>query len=251
MNPAAALTAENFSVISIFMQADWIVRSVMILLASASIWSWTIIISKFMRFTTINREADTFEATVGSGRSLGEVAADAGDNPPQPLPRMLQAALHEWREARAKGSLNDIQIGLLIQRIDRGLDNIAANEMRRVENGLGSLAIVATSSPFIGLFGTVWGIMTAFQAIAIQRNTNLAVVAPSIAEALFATALGLVAAIPAYVAYNKFSVDAGKFAGRLESFADELTSAVTRRLGEKAGPQPVQTTARAPVAEER
>jgi biopolymer transport protein TolQ len=121
--------------------------------------------------------------------------------------------------------------------------------MRRVENGLGSLAIVATASPFVGLFGTVWGIMTAFQAIAIQRNTNLAVVAPSIAEALFATALGLIAAIPAYIAYNKFTVDAGKFQGRLDSFADELTSAVTRRLGEK--PAPAAAASRAPEPLER
>jgi len=251
MNPDAALTAESFSAISIFMQADWVVRFVMVLLAGASIWSWTIIINKFYRFSVINREAEAFEDAVGSGRSLEEVAANAGEKPTQVLPRMLQAALHEWREARGRGVMNETQINLLLQRIDRGLDNIAATEMRRVENGLGSLAIVATSSPFIGLFGTVWGIMTAFQAIAIQRNTNLAVVAPSIAEALFATAMGLVAAIPAYVAYNKFSVDAGKFSGRLDSFADELTAAVTRRLGDKAGGPAASAPASATSREER
>jgi biopolymer transport protein TolQ len=144
---------------------------------------------------------------------------------------MLSTALGEWKEARAKSPLNDTQTALLIQRIDRGLDSIIAREARRVEEGLGTLAIVATASPFVGLFGTVWGIMTAFQAIAVQRNTNLAVVAPAIAQALFATAIGLAAAIPAYIAYNKYSTDAGRFTARLEAFADDLAAAVTRRLG--------------------
>jgi biopolymer transport protein TolQ len=121
-------------------------------------------------------------------------------------------------------------VALLISRIDRVLDSIIARESQRVEDGLGSLAIVATASPFIGLFGTVWGIMHSFQAIALERNTNLSVVAPSIAEALFATAMGLLAAIPAYIFYNKFSTDAGKFSGRLEGFADDLSTAVARRL---------------------
>jgi biopolymer transport protein TolQ len=157
----------------------------------------------------------------------------------------LQAALHEWREARAKGMLNETQTALLIQRIDRALDSIISRETRRIEDGLGTLAIVATASPFVGLFGTVWGIMTAFQAIAVQRNTNLTVVAPAIAEALFATAIGLAAAIPAYIAYNKYSTDAAKFAGRLENFADELSAAVTRRLGERlSGAAPSTTEAR-------
>jgi len=113
------------------------------------------------------------------------------------------------------------------------LDSVVARESQRVEDGLGSLAIVATASPFVGLFGTVWGIMTAFQAIAIQKNTNLSVVAPSIAQALFATAVGLATAIPAYIAYNKFSTDAGKYAARLEGFADDLVTAIQRRLAER------------------
>jgi biopolymer transport protein TolQ len=115
------------------------------------------------------------------------------------------------------------------------MDSVIAQEGRRIESGLGLLAIVATSSPFIGLFGTVWGIMTAFQAIAVQRNTNLTVVAPSIAHALFATAIGLIAAIPAYIAYNKFSTDTAKFVGRLEAFADDLAAALNRRLMERLG----------------
>ena len=134
------------------------------------------------------------------------------------------------RPAAANAAADGAHAALLIQRIDRQLDAAIAREGRRVEEGLGTLAIVATASPFIGLFGTVWGIMTAFQAIAIQKNTNLSVVAPSIAQALFATAIGLAAAIPAYIAYNKFSTDAGRFTGRLESFADDLAAAVARRL---------------------
>jgi biopolymer transport protein TolQ len=146
---------------------------------------------------------------------------------------MLQGALREWRDARNKGLASDTQAAFLIQRIDRVLDAAIARESARVEDGLSSLAIVATASPFVGLFGTVWGIMNAFQSIAILKNTSLAVVAPSIAQALFATAIGLLAAIPAYIAFNRFSADAAKFAGRLEGFADDLSTAIQRRLAEK------------------
>ena len=223
------LDANSFSAINLFLRADWVVRGVMIGLALASFWSWTIILDKLVRFTALNGAANRFEEEVASGRSLEDVAADAGERPSSPLPRMLQAALREWREARSRGAASDTQAALLIQRVDRVLDAIVAREGAKAEDGLGVLAIVATASPFVGLFGTVWGIMNAFQAIAIQKNTNLSVVAPSIAEALFATAIGLVAAIPAYIAYNKFSTDAGKFSGRLESFADDLSTAIARR----------------------
>jgi biopolymer transport protein TolQ len=232
MDPAA-VTPESFDFVSIFMSADWVVKLVMIGLALASLWSWTIILDKLFKFSKLNREADRFEDAVASGRSLEEVAADAGERPTHALPRMLQGALKEWREARAKGATSEGQVAFLIQRIDRHLDTTIARESARVESGLGVLAIVATASPFIGLFGTVWGIMRAFQAIAIQKNTSLAIVAPSIAEALFATAIGLVAAIPAYVAYNAFSTSAGKYAARLEGFADDLSTAIQRRLAER------------------
>ena len=237
MDPAAAITPESFSPIHLFLHADWVVKSVLVGLAFASLWSWAVIIDKAFRFVALGRAADRFEDEVSSGRPLEEVAAGAGEAPRHALPRMLQAALREWRGARDKGLLaagrEDAQAAFLVQRIDRVLDSAVARESQRVENGLGSLAIVATASPFIGLFGTVWGIMTAFQAIAIQKNTNLSVVAPSIAQALFATAVGLGAAIPAYIAYNKFSTDAGKFAARLEGFADDLVTAIQRRLAER------------------
>jgi biopolymer transport protein TolQ len=225
----SVLTSDNFSILAVFLRADWVVKGVMIGLALASLWSWTVIIDKLCRFFALNREADAFELKIGSGRSLDEVAAEAGDRPRQAMPRMLQSAIRDWRDAR-KGALDDSQAGFLLMRVDRGMDNIVARESARIEEGLSSLAIVATASPFIGLFGTVWGIMHAFQAIAQEKNTSLSVVAPSIAQALFATAVGLAAAIPAYIAYNKFSTDAGKFTDRLEGFADELSAAIARRL---------------------
>jgi biopolymer transport protein TolQ len=237
MDPAATITPESFSLIHLFLRADWVVKAVLLGLAFASLWSWAVIIDKLFRMGALNRDANRFEDEVGSGRSLEDIAAEAGEAPRHALPRMLQAALREWRDARAKGLLvagqADAQAAFLIQRIDRVLDSAVARESQRVEEGLGSLAIVATASPFIGLFGTVWGIMNAFQAIAIQKNTSLAVVAPSIAQALFATAIGLVAAIPAYIAFNKFSTDAAKFSGRLEGFADDLSTAIQRRLAER------------------
>ncbi len=245
---AAPLTAASFTPWAMFLHADWVVKLVMIGLAVASLWSWAVIIDKAFRFAALNRHAGLFEETVSSGRALEEIAAEAGDRPRQALARMLQAALHEWRESRGRGPLSDAQTALLISRIDRGLDSVIAKETRRVEDGLGLLAIVATASPFIGLFGTVWGIMTAFQAIAVQRNTNLTVVAPSIAHALFATAMGLIAAIPAYIAYNKYSTDASKFVGRLEAFADDLGNAVTRRLGDRMAGTPAPTPAPGPAS---
>ena len=233
MDPSAAVSPESFSLVHQIVHADWVVKLVMAGLAIASLWSWTVIFDKTFRFSRLNREADRFEDAVGSGRSLEDVAAEAGDRPRHALPRMLQGALREWRDARAKGLSSESQAAMTIQRIDRVLDTIIARESQRVEEGLGILAIVATASPFIGLFGTVWGIMSAFQSIAIQKNTNLAVVAPAISEALFATAIGLVAAIPAYVAFNAFSTKAGKFTARLEGFADDLSTAIQRRLAEK------------------
>ena len=234
MDPAAAITPESFNFLTLFLRADWVVKLVMVGLGVASLASWAIILDKTFRFAALNRQADRFEDAVASGRSLEDVAADAGERPRHALPRMLQGALREWREARAKGQATDSQAAFLIQRIDRVLDTTIARESARVEEGLGALAIVATASPFVGLFGTVWGIMQAFQAIAIQKNTSLAIVAPSIAEALFATAIGLVAAIPAYIAFNAFSTAAGKYTGRLEGFADDLSTAIQRRLSERA-----------------
>ena len=228
----STLTSDNFSIIAVFLRADWVVKAVLIGLIAASLWSWTVIIDKLVRFAVLNRDADQFEEKVSSGRALDDIAAESGEAPTQAMPRLLQLAIRTWREGR-RGSMDENQAAFLMQRIDRGMDAIVARESARVEQGLSSLAIVATASPFVGLFGTVWGIMHAFQSIAAQKNTSLSVVAPSIAEALFATAVGLAAAIPAYIAYNKFSADAGKFADRLGDFADDLAAAIARRLSER------------------
>ena len=230
--------ASMMNPVELFMTADWVVKTVMIGLAAASIWSWTIIIDKAVRFTALNRQADEFEKAVQSGRSLEEVSAQAGPEPDHALPRMLAIALSDWREARQRGALNEHQGDLLMVRIDKAMNSLIARESQRIENGLGVLSVVATASPFIGLFGTVWGIMNAFDRIAAAGNTNLTTVAPAIAEALFATAIGLAAAIPAYIAFNAFSVSAGKFTGRLEAFADDLQSAIARRLGAPSAPPP-------------
>jgi len=232
MDPSA-VTPDSFNFLTLFMRADWVVKAVMVGLALGSLWSWAVILDKWFRFAALNREADRFEKDVGLGQSLEDIAAQAGERPRHALPRMLQAALREWRDSRARPTSSEGQTAFLVQRIDRVLDAIIARESARVEDGLGLLAIVATASPFVGLFGTVWGIMHAFQAIAIQKNTNLAVVAPAIAEALFATAIGLIAAIPAYIAFNAFSTKAGKYAARLEGFADDLSTAIQRRLAER------------------
>ncbi|MBS0363883.1 MAG: protein TolQ [Proteobacteria bacterium] len=233
MDSVAAASPDSLNFFVLFMRADWVVKLVMLGLACASLWSWTVIIDKTFRLSRLSKQANAFEDEVASGKSLEEIANAAGERPAHVLPRMLQQALKEWRDARAKGLNSDGQAAFLIQRIDRVLDAAIARETGKVEDGLGSLAIVATASPFIGLFGTVWGIMNAFQAIGVQKNTSLAVVAPHIAEALFATAIGLIAAIPAYIAFNKFSTDAGKFAARLEGFADDLSTAIQRRLAER------------------
>ena len=203
--------ASMINPVALFIAADWVVKVVMIGLGVASLWSWTIIIDKAVRFAKLNRQAAAFEHEVASGRPLEEIANRAGPDPVHALPRMLVIAITDWREARKGGTLTEGQGNMLMARIDRALDATIAREGQRIEEGLGVLSIVATASPFIGLFGTAWGIMNAFDAIA--------------------TAIGLAAAIPAYMAYNKFSIDAGKFTGRLESFADDLQAAVARRLG--------------------
>ena len=231
--------ASMLNPIHLFLEADWVVKGVMVGLLVASVWSWTVIIDKALRFSSLNRSANRFDDDLHSGRSLEDLAAQAGPRPEHALERMLVTALSDWKEARAHGPLNENQVNLLITRIDRSLDSIIAREGQRIENGLGVLSVVATASPFIGLFGTVWGIMNTFGRISSEGNANLAVVAGPISEALFATAIGLAAAIPAYMAYNKFSIDAGKYTGRLETFADDLQAAVARRLASpNAAPPP-------------
>jgi biopolymer transport protein TolQ len=229
MIDASVATPDSFGIVATFLRADLVVKGVMLGLVGASLWSWTVIIDRALQLGKLKKASARFEDEIAKGTPLEDLARLGGDNPSHPLHQLLQAALKEWR------GRSDANPGLVLTALDRAMDSVIASGARTAEEGLGVLAIVATASPFIGLFGTVWGIMNAFRNIAVMKNTNLTVVAPSIAEALFATALGLAAAIPAYIAYNAFTADKDKLVGRMESFADDLASAVARRLADRTG----------------
>ncbi|MFP4003919.1 MAG: protein TolQ [Alphaproteobacteria bacterium] len=229
----AASNADDFSLWSLFMRADWVVKAVMLGLIAASVWSWAIILDKWFSLRRLRRLADRFEDIFWSGKSLDELYQHLGHRPDHPMSVMFVAAMREWRrstEGRDKAVLAGVA-----ERIEKVMNVTLAREMNSTERNLGFLATVGSTSPFIGLFGTVWGIMNAFQSIAISKDTNLAVVAPGIAEALFATALGLLAAIPAVMAYNRFTGELNRYASRLEGFADEFSAILSRQLDERVG----------------
>jgi biopolymer transport protein TolQ len=224
---------DQITVLTLFLQADPVVKGVMLILAVASIWSWAIAVDKWLQFGDLEAQARKFERDFWSGRSIEEMDDRGGDRPRDALARVFAAAAREFREARRAGLAGEAGQQML-ERVDRLMSAQIAREMQRASRSLGVLATVGASAPFIGLFGTVWGIMNAFTNIAAQQQTNLAVVAPGIAEALFATALGLVAAIPAVIFYNKFSGDLDRFGDRLETFSDEVAARISRRLSERA-----------------
>ena len=216
-----------------FLQADLLVKLVRVGLILASFWCWAIIFEKVRRFRRLKAETDAFEDEFWSGRSLDELYDRVGKAPEHPMALLFSAAMREWRRAveRPREALGPG----LAERIAKVMRVAMAREMEEVERYLGYLATVGSTAPFIGLFGTVWGIMRAFIGIAASQNTSLAVVAPGIAEALFATALGLAAAIPAMIAYNKFVSDAEAFANRLEGFSDEFSAILSRQIDERGG----------------
>jgi biopolymer transport protein TolQ len=222
---------EQITVWSLFLEADPVVKIVMLTLAVASIWSWAVAVDKWLQFGDLEQHARKFEREFWSGRSLDEME-DRSDRPRDALSRVYAAAAREWREARRVGVAGE-NAQLMLDRVDRLMAAQVSRELGRASRNLGVLATVGASSPFIGLFGTVWGIMNAFTDIAQQQQTNLAVVAPGIAEALFATALGLVAAIPAVIFYNKFAGDLDRFGDRLDTFSDEVAARLSRRLSER------------------
>ncbi len=223
---AGAIAATDFSLVALFLKADIVVKSVMVILVIASIWCWAIIIDKVMRLRRLNRAADEFEDTFWSGGSLDELYKKAGANPREPMAAVFGAAMREWR----RSAENSRDTGKsMIDRVDRVMDVTVTREVERIERQLTILATTGSTAPFIGLFGTVWGIMNSFQAIAISKNTSLAVVAPGIAEALFATALGLLAAIPAVIAYNKISKDMDRYGDRLDTFSGEFSAIISRQ----------------------
>ncbi|MDD2705712.1 MAG: protein TolQ [Acidocella sp.] len=226
-----AAPSANLSLLGLFLQADIVVKLVMLILLFASVWVWTIIIEKVMTLRRVNREANVFEDSFWSGGSLDELYEREGTDPSNPMAAVFGAAMSEWkRTARIAGT----EIGKtgVKERVDRAMNVTIMREMDRLERFMIFLASVGATAPFIGLFGTVWGIMHSFSAIAAMHNTDLAVVAPGIAEALFATAIGLVAAIPAVLAYNKLSNDLSRFAGRLEGFGSEFSAILSRQTEE-------------------
>jgi biopolymer transport protein TolQ len=187
-----------------------------------------------VRLRRLRSAAANFEESFWSGGSLDDLYERVGQRPPDPMTAVFSAAMREWRRSAAKGLLNTaIMRASLQQRIERVMNVTVGREMERVERFMAFLATVGATAPFVGLFGTVWGIMNSFQSIAASKNTSLAVVAPGIAESLFATALGLVAAIPAVVAYNKLATDFGRYAGRLEAFSSEFSAILSRQLDER------------------
>jgi len=224
----------SLSIFELFLQSDSIVKLVLFILLAASFWSWAIIFDKTLRIRRLKQAAASFEETFWSGGSLDDLYDRVGQRPSDPMSAVFSAAMREWRRSASKGLLGTPGMRLsLQQRIERVMNVAVGREMDRVERFMSFLATVGSTAPFVGLFGTVWGIMDSFQSIAASKNTSLAVVAPGIAEALFATALGLVAAIPAVVAYNKLSTDFGRYAGRLEAFASEFSAILSRQLDER------------------
>ena len=227
---AAALAGSlghDMSVWGLFRQADVVVKIVMIVLLLASVWSWAIIFEKWFRLRNMQARADAFEEAFWSGGSLEDLFYRAEKGRQHPMSSIFTSAMREWRRS---GNRNVRDVAGLAQRIERVMYVTLGREMDKAERHMTFLASVGSTAPFIGLFGTVWGIMNSFQAIAMSKDTSLAVVAPGIAEALFATALGLVAAIPAVLAYNKLSSDFGRYVTRLEAFTSEFGAIISRQL---------------------
>ncbi|MFD2174621.1 protein TolQ [Rhodobacter lacus] len=217
----------DFSLLALFVRASLTVKLVMIVLIMASFWSWATIFRKYISFRAARLEADAFDRAFWSGEPLDELFDQIGPAPDGASQRIFAAGMLEWRRShRHDGEL----IAGAQARIERSMDVAIAKEGEALNSGLSFLATVGSTAPFIGLFGTVWGIKVAFEEIAISQNTSLAVVAPGISEALVATAIGLIAAIPAVVAYNKLSSDADKITSGYEAFADEFSTILSRQL---------------------
>ena len=229
--PVPGLSSGDLALFSLFWQAHWIVKAVMIGLILCSVWVWAIAFDKTFLYAKVRKGMDRFEQAFWSGQSLEELYRSLSSKPSDSMAALFVAAMREWKrslEGQAR-SFAGLQM-----RIEKVMDVTISREVERLERRLLVLATVGSAGPFVGLFGTVWGIMTSFQSIAASKNTSLAVVAPGIAEALFATAIGLIAAIPATIFYNKFSSEVNKHAQRLEGFADEFAAILSRQIDERA-----------------
>jgi biopolymer transport protein TolQ len=229
---AGQIAAQQYSLFALFMQAHIVVKLVMIGLIVASVACWAIIFEKYYSIARARRASQNFEQMFWSGQSLEDLYLTLGPRASQGMSSLFMAAMREWKrsqESSLKAGFQGVQ-----KRIEKVMDVQLEREMTNLEGRLLVLATVGSTAVYVGLFGTVWGIMNSFRAIALSKSTNLAVVAPGIAEALFATALGLLAAIPAVIFYNKFSNDISKLGVRLENFADEFSAIISRQLDERA-----------------
>ena len=215
---AVGLTSTDFSIVQLFLRADIIVKSVIIILIAASVYSWAIIFDKYKLFKKINKTSDEFEEKFWKSKSAETFFNNLPANIADPMEKGIRVTLQSVIKTRSKSNLSE--------RLGSTLQSNIEKQMNIIEKNYTFLATVGSTAPFIGLFGTVWGIMNSFQSIAISRNTSLAIVAPGIAEALFATALGLLAAIPAVIAYNKFSSDSKKYFQKLENFSKRFISII-------------------------
>lgn len=231
----AGSVTHDLSLWGLFWRADPVVKAVILLLAFASFWSWAIIFEKWTRMRSVRRKSARFEDTFWSGNPLDELYQRLSGQPLDPMSAVFTAAMREFDRSTQKGlTLTEGKRAGIQQRIERAMQATMSREMDKLERYMTFLASVGSTAPFVGLFGTVWGIMNSFQAIAMQKNTSLAVVAPGIAEALFATALGLVAAIPAVVAFNKINNELSRYANRVETFAGEFSAILGRQLEERS-----------------
>ena len=212
--------ATDFSIIQLFLRADFIVKSVIIILIAASVYSWALIFEKYKLFKKIDKSTTSFEEKFWKSRSAESFYQTLTNKNKDPMATIFQSAMVELIKTKSKST------SVQSARVSRVLEISADKEMKLIERHFTFLATVGSTAPFIGLFGTVWGIMNSFQSIAISRNTSLAIVAPGIAEALFATALGLLAAVPAVIAYNKFNSDAIRYSGRIENFSKRFLSII-------------------------
>src|SRR3990170_3401182 len=234
MNPPDVV---DLSILELFKNAHIVVKLVILGLLFASVWSWAIILEKLFLYAKTRKETDKFEQVFWSGQSLDELYEALAQRRNTGMAAIFVAAMREWkrsteREGSERASARPMP-GVQ-HRVEKVMDVTISREVERLERRLTFLATVGSTAPFIGLFGTVWGIMTSFQAIAVSKNTSLAVVAPGIAEALFATALGLLAAIPAVIFYNKFNSEVARHAARLEGFADEFGAILSRQIDKTA-----------------
>ena len=225
------MPATDVSLIALFWQAHWVVKAVMLGLLACSVWVWAIAIDKIFLFARTRRSMDRFEQAFWSGESIEELYRTLSAKPTHSMAACFVAAMREWKRSFESHARS---VAGLQMRIDKVMNVSISREVERLERRLLVLATVGSAGPFVGLFGTVWGIMSSFQSIAASKNTSLAVVAPGIAEALFATAIGLIAAIPATIFYNKFISEVNRQAQRLEGFADEFSAILSRQIDERA-----------------